>query len=312
MDISAAAPGVRLDATTDDASVRGDELPVGRRIWADTRSSAWFRLGLVGFASLVVLAFLYPWLSGVDPTSMHFRDKLLPPAFMDGGQWRYPLGTDQLGRDMLSRTLVGLQVSFLVGLGAVTLAFAVGSSVGLVAGFLGGRVDQLLMRLVDVQLSIPPIILAVTVLGVTRPTPTLIVAVLALASWPPYARLIRAVTLPERDREYVRAARVLGASDWRILALVIASAALPPVAFAAILDLARMMIFEAVLDFIGLGLQPPTPTLGVIIGDGRKYLINAWWVASLPGVFLMAMLLSINMMAVALERARNRVLGGLL
>ncbi|MFT4101795.1 MAG: ABC transporter permease [Burkholderiaceae bacterium] len=302
---SSAIPG-------DSASVESArELSIGRRIWLSTRRSPWFLVGSTVFALLLVFAFGYGWLTGADAREMHFKDKLLPPMFSDGGRSTYPLGTDQLGRDMLARSLVGLQISFLVGLAAVVLAFVFGSAVGLWSGFRGGKVDTVLMRIVDVQLSIPPIILAITILGVSRPTPWLVVVVLALAGWPAYARLTRAAALTEREQEYVRASRVLGASDLRILALMIAPMALPPLAFAAILDLARMMIFEATLDFLGLGLQPPTPTLGVIIADGRKYLINAWWVASLPGVFLMVMLLAVNMMGVALERARNRILGGL-
>lgn len=294
-----------------DAEAVVAEYSVRRRIWLATRGSLWFMFGAALFAALLLLAFLYPWLSGVDPLHMNFQDKLLPPAFVEGGRAQFLLGTDQLGRDMFSRSLVGLQISFLIGLAAVLLSFLLGSAVGLWAGFRGGRTDPLLMRLVDTQLSIPPIILAITILGLLRPSPALVVLVLALAGWPIYARVTRAAALAERNQGYVSAARVLGASDFRILLLMIAPAALPPLAFAAILDLARVMIFEATLDFLGLGLQPPTPTLGVIIADGRKYLINAWWVASLPGVFLMLILLAANMMGVALERARNKVLGGL-
>jgi peptide/nickel transport system permease protein len=294
-----------------DAEAVVAEFSVRRRIWLATRGSSWFIGGAALFAALLLLAFLYPWLSGADPLRMNFQEKLLPPAFVEGGRAHFLLGTDQLGRDMFSRSLIGLQISFLISLAAVALSFVIGSSVGLWAGFRGGRTDPLLMRLVDTQLSIPPIILAIAVLGLLRPSPALVVIVLALAGWPIYARVTRAAALAERGAGYVSAARVLGASDFRILLLMIAPAALPPLAFAAILDLARVMIFEATLDFLGLGLQPPTPTLGVIIADGRKYLINAWWVASLPGVFLMLILLAANMMGVALERARNKVLGGL-
>lgn len=300
-----------IDVNFPDALVADEkELSIARRIWLETRRSPWFTIGLGLFVVLVLSAFLYPLLSGADPLAMHFKEKLLPPVFA-GGSWAYPLGTDQLGRDMLSRSLVGLQISFLLALAAVMLTFAVGAAIGLYSGFRRGLTDQLLMRVVDVQLSIPPIILAITILGVTRPTPVLVVLVLALAGWPTYARVTRAAALGEQEREYVRAARVLGASDLRILCLLIAPVVLPPLAFAAVLDLARLMIFEATLDFLGLGLQPPTPTLGTIIADGRKYLMNAWWVASLPGVFLIVVLLAVNMMGVALERARNRVLGGL-
>lgn len=286
------------------------ELAMGKRIWLATRTSPWFIAGAVLFALLLIVAVGSVVLFGADPTAMNFTATFHPPAFGLGGDWDFPLGTDQLGRDMLSRSFVGLQISFMIGLAATALAFVIGSAVGLFAGFHGGKIDQILMRIVDIQLSIPPIILAITILGLVRATPGLVVAVLVLAGWPSYARLTRAGALAERDHEYVRAARVLGASDVRIILLLIAPVALPPLAFAAVFDLARMMIFECVLDFLGIGLQPPTPTLGVIIADGRKYLINAWWIAVLPGVFLMVLLLSLNMMGVALERTRNAVLEG--
>ncbi|MGY4309383.1 peptide/nickel transport system permease protein [Bradyrhizobium sp. USDA 4369] len=310
MTIVPSLPTPQASASSEVLPLLSRELSVGRQVWLITRKSYWFRIGLAIFVALLLFAAGYIVLFRVDPTAMHFPSKLLPPAFMDKGRLEFPLGTDQLGRDMLSRSLIGLQVSFGVGLAATLLAFCVGSAVGLYAGFRGGIVDQVLMRLVDVQLSIPPIILAITILGLTRPSIPLVVGVLALAGWPNYARLTRAGALGERDQEYVRAARVVGASDLRILLLMVAPMTLPPLAFAAILDLARMMIFEATLDFLGIGLQPPLPTLGVIIADGRKYLINAWWVAALPGLFLMILLLAVNMMGVGLERARNTVLGG--
>jgi peptide/nickel transport system permease protein len=166
------------------------------------------------------------------------------------------------------------------------------------------------MRVTDAQLSIPMIILAIAILGVSRPSAASIIIVLGLSGWPLYARVARSVTQSERGKEFIRAARVLGASDWRIILLLIAPNVLPPIAFVAVLDVARMMIFEAVLGFLGLGLQPPTPSFGTIIADGRKYLINAWWIATSPGAFLALALTSINLIGAALERARNRVYAG--
>jgi peptide/nickel transport system permease protein len=186
----------------------------------------------------------------------------------------------------------------------------VGAMVGLFAGYFGGRVDTVLMRLTDAQLSIPMIILAITILGVSRPTIPSIIMVLGLAGWPVYARVMRSTVMAERKKEYVRGAMVLGATDWRIMFTLILPLVLPPMAFVAVLDVARMMIFESVLGFLGLGVQPPTPTFGNIIADGRKYLMNAWWIATMPGVFLVLVLTSINLMGAALERARNAIYGG--
>lgn len=284
---------------------------VSTRIWSEAFSSIEFRIGLVIFTLLVAAAVLYPWLSGVDPTKMHIREKLTPPVFMgEGWSWEYLLGTDQLGRDMLSRTLVGLRYSLLIGISTTILMLAVGALIGLFSGYFGGKTDTVLMRLTDAQLSIPMIILAITILGVSRPTIPSIILVLGLAGWPVYARVMRSTVMSERKKEFVRGAMVLGATDWRIMFTLILPLVLPPVAFVAVLDIARMMIFESVLGFLGLGVQPPTPTFGNIIADGRKYLMNAWWIATMPGVFLVLTLTSINLMGAALERARNKIYGG--
>lgn len=158
--------------------------------------------------------------------------------------------------------------------------------------------------------SLPMIILAITILGVSRPNVLSIILVLGLSGWPLYARVARSAAVAEREKEYVRGLRVVGAGDWRILLLYAAPNILPPIAFVAVLDIARMMIFEAILGFLGLGIQPPTPSFGSIIADARKYLINAWWITTAPGVFLAVALTSINLMGASLEKARNAVYGG--
>jgi peptide/nickel transport system permease protein len=284
---------------------------VASRIWRLALSSVEFRIGLVIFVILVLAAILYPWLSGVDPTKMAIREKLMAPAFVgDKWSWSHPLGTDQLGRDMLARSLVGLRYSLLIGVTTTILMVLVGALIGLISGYYGKSIDTILMRLTDAQLSLPMIILAITILGVSRPTIPSIILVLGLAGWPVYARVMRSTIMAERKKEYVRGALVLGATDFRIMFLLLLPLVLPPLAFVAVLDVARMMIFESVLGFLGLGVQPPTPTFGNIIADGRKYLINAWWIASMPGLFLFLTLGSINLMGAALERARNTIYGG--
>lgn len=284
---------------------------VSSRIWRLAFASVEFRIGMVVFILLVLAAALYPEISGIDPTKLSVREKLIPPLFIgEGWTWKHPLGTDQLGRDMLSRSLVGLRYSLLIGVATTVLMLLVGAIVGLLSGYYGGRVDMVLMRLTDAQLAIPMIILAITILGVSRPTIPSIILVLGLAGWPVYARVMRSTVMSEAKKEYVRGAIVLGATDLRIMFLLILPLVLPPMAFVAVLDIARMMIFESVLGFIGLGVQPPTPTFGNIIADGRKYIMNAWWIATMPGAFLVVTLTSINLMGAALERARNKVYGG--
>lgn len=286
-------------------------LTIAQRVALGAWRSFEFRIGFFVFATMVLLAIFWPMISSIDPLKINIRAKLTPPIFFgDDWSWAHPMGTDQLGRDLLMRSLVGLRYSLLIGLTTVAVMLAVGALVGLVAGYRGGLTDTFLMRITDAQLSIPMIILAIAILGVARPTIPAIILVLGLSGWPVYARVMRSVVMAERKREFVRGATILGASDIRIMFLLLLPICLPPIAFVAVLDVARMMIFEAVLGFLGLGVQPPTPTFGNIIADGRKYLVNAWWIATVPGVFLFLTLISLNLMGAALERSRNRVHGG--
>lgn len=284
---------------------------IAQRIMLGAWHSTEFRIGLFIFLAMVLLAIFWPMLSHIDPTQINVKGKMTPPLFIgEKWTWAHPLGTDQLGRDMMIRSFVGLRYSLLIGLSTVVLMLAVGSLIGLWAGYRGGMTDTILMRITDAQLSIPMIILAIAILGVSRPTIPAIVLVLGLSGWPVYARVMRSVVMAERKREFVRGAVVLGASDLRIMFLLLLPLCLPPIAFVAVLDVARMMIFEAVLGFLGLGVQPPTPTFGNIIADGRKYLVNAWWIATVPGFFLFLTLISLNLMGAAFEKSRNRVYGG--
>jgi len=285
---------------------------VNRRILGAAWRMTSFKIGFFIFIALLLASAIYPELSSMSATKMIVKDKFLPPLFIgDNWSWGHPLGTDQLGRDMLLRCLIGLRYSLMIGVVTVVLIFIIGCGLGLFAGFKGKWWDTIIMRITDAQLSVPMIILAITILGVSRPTVPTIIIVLALSGWPLYARVARSAAVTERGLEYVRGLRVLGAGDWRILLLFAAPNILPPIAFVAVLDVARMMIFEAILGFLGLGVQPPTPSFGSIIADSRKYLINAWWIATSPGVFLAVALTSINLMGAALEKARNRIYGGL-
>lgn len=296
---------------TDANLLAGAMLTPTQRIWRHAWSTSAFKVGLSVFVLLMLAALVYPEVSPFEPTKMNIKARLSPPWFIGEWSWAHPLGTDQLGRDLLVRCLVGLRYSVLIGCATVLMMFIVGCGLGLISGFKGKLTDTIIMRITDAQLSIPMIILAIAILGVSRPTIPAIVLVLGLSGWPLYARVARSVTLSEKGREYIKGQRVLGASDWRIMLLFIAPAVLPPIAFVAVLDVARMMIFESILGFLGLGVQPPTPTFGNIIADGRKYLLNAWWIATMPGVFLLFTLTSLNLMGAAMESARNQVLKGI-
>lgn len=269
-----------------------------------------FQIGFAIFAVLALAALILPEVTSLSATTISVKERFLPPFFLEGGSLSHPAGTDQLGRDLLVRCLIGLRNGFGIALAGVILMFFLGNALGIVSGYWGGWVDTVLMRFTDAQLSVPLVILAITILGVSRPNFFTIVAVLVLAGWPTYARVARSVALAERQREYVRGAKILGASDLRIMLHMIAPNILPPIAFVAVLDIARMMIFEALFGFIGIGIQPPTPTFGNIIADGAKYIINSWWIPTVPGIFLVVALLGINMMGAALERARNSIFAG--
>ncbi len=270
-----------------------------------------FKIGLGVFTLLVGAAIIWPEISAFDPAKINVRARFLPPFFMEGGTWAHLAGTDQLGRDLFVRSLIGLRNGLAIAAAAVAIMFVVGCALGVISGYWGRWVDVILMRLTDAQLSIPVIVLAITILSVSRPNPFTVTAVLVLAGWPIYARVVRSIALAEREREYVRGAKILGASDLRIMFLMISPNILPPIAFVAVLDVARMMIFEALFGFLGIGIQPPTPTFGNIIADGYKYLVNSWWIPTMPGVFLIVTLVSINLMGASLERARNKMFKGI-
>lgn len=304
--------GVETSLTLGAAPVdTGSARSIGRRILGRAARATGFRIGLGLLGVLVLATLLYPELSGLDPGKMDVRARLLPPL-LAGPHWRWahPLGTDQIGRDMLVRCLIGLRYSVLIGVAATALTLVIGCALGMIAGYLGGRTDAVIMRVTDAQLSIPMIILAIAVLGVSRPTIPAIILVLGLSNWPVYARVTRSVAMAERGREYVRAAQVSGASHTRIVLTLLTPLLVPPILFTSVLDIARMMIFESTLGFLGLGVQPPTPTFGNIIADGRKYLLNAWWIATMPGVFLGLTLVGLNLIGAACERARDAIHGG--
>jgi len=278
-------------------------------------SIAWSRIelkiGLFIFITLVLLAVFLPMLSPFSATKISISERFMPPFFMEGGSVKHLLGTDQLGRDLLLRSLIGLRNALMIGVASVIGMFSLGSAIGLFTGYRGGFFDTVLMRITDAQMSIPVIILAITILGISRPTPLTIILVLILAGWPTYARVVRSITLSEEKKEYVRAAKIIGGSSLRIMLRHIAPNILPPVAFIAVLDVARMMIFEAIFGFMGIGIQPPTPTFGSILSDGTKYLINYWWITVMAGLLLFVALVSLNIIGAALERSRNQISEGI-
>ena len=246
---------------------------------------------LMGSAALAAPQ-IAPW----DPGRQMLTKRLRPPAWQARGLWEHPLGTDHLGRDILSRIVHGGRISLGVGLSAVTLSCLIGVSLGLLAGFYGGRADALIMRVVDVFLAIPYILLAMGVVFALGPSLVNVILVMAVTRWVQFARVVRADVLSIREREFVSGARARGNRSGRLLLRHVLPNALTPIIVVATLELAFMIIYESALSFLGLGVQPPTPTWGWMLADGRNYLATAWWLATLPGLAIMLSVLAVNLL----------------
>jgi peptide/nickel transport system permease protein len=235
---------------------------------------------------------LAPW----DPARQMLLKRLRPPMWQERGLREHPLGTDHLGRDILSRILYGGRISLGVGLTAVTLSALLGVTLGLLAGFFGGRADAFIMRVVDVFLAIPYILLAMGVVFALGPSLFNVILVMAVTRWVQFARIVRADVLSIRERDFVAGARARGNRPLRVLLHHVLPNALTPIIVVATLELAFMIIYESALSFLGLGVQPPTPTWGWMLADGRNYLATAWWLATFPGLAIMLTVLAVNLL----------------
>ncbi|HXH83666.1 MAG TPA: ABC transporter permease [Candidatus Tectomicrobia bacterium] len=273
------------------ASVLADAAPV---VEIDARAGAAARrtrrlvmagAGFVAFLALVALA--APWLAPHDPVRQSLRARLAPPTLEAADGKAHVLGTDHLGRDVLSRMIWGARVSLLVGFAAVVVGGVVGAGLGILAGYRRGAVDTVVMTLADAQLAFPFILLAIGIIAVLGPSfPTLIV-VIGLSGWVGYARVLRSQVLVVRSREFVDAIQALGGSVPRVVVRHILPNVLSSLVVIATLELARAIVLEATLSFLGLGIQPPTPSWGGMVQEGREYLDTAWWISTFPGLVLM-------------------------
>jgi peptide/nickel transport system permease protein len=237
---------------------------------------------------VVCAAVLAPVVSPYDPVKQSLRERLKAPTwFPEVGRQRHLLGTDQLGRDILSRVIYGSRVSLIVGFAAVMIGGGLGGFLGLLSGYAGGMVDEAIMLVVDGQLAFPFILLAIGIIAVLGPSFGNLIIIVGLSGWVTYARIVRAQVLTIKEREYVLAIRGLGGSTWRILANHIVPNTLAPFLVVATLELARTILLESTLSFLGLGIQPPTPSWGGMLSEGRSYLDSAWWISAFPGLVLM-------------------------
>ena len=251
----------------------------------------------------------------LDLTTLELSDARLPPAWMENGSARYLLGTDDQGRDILSALMYGARISLVVGVVSVLISVVVGALLSLIAGFKGGWIDAFLMRVCDVMLSFPAILIALLIAGVGRALfpdaneslafGVLIIAI-SLTGWVQYARTVRGSTMVERGKEYVQAARVTGVSNWRIMVKHVLPNVLGPVMVLATIQVATAIITEATLSFLGVGVPPTSPSLGTLIRVGNDYLFSGeWWITIFPGVMLVLIALSVNLLGDWLRDALN-------
>ncbi len=253
-------------------------------------------IGAVLLLAFVLLTAAAPLLPVPGPTQSNLRARLQPPTLSLAGTGAHPLGTDNIGRDMLSRILYGGQLTLAVGAAAVVLGGVVGVLLGILAGYRGGMWDRVLMRLVDIQLAFPLMLLALIIAAALGPSVRNLIIVLVLTSWTRYARIVRGQTLAVREREFVQSARAIAASPWRIMTRHILPNVMTPALVVATLELARVIILEAALSFLGLGVQPPWPSWGRMLAEGRTYMASAWWIAAFPGLAIMLTVLSVNLL----------------
>ncbi|MDR3400085.1 MAG: ABC transporter permease [Pandoraea sp.] len=274
-----------------EASVPVPDLRARRQFFRDAQ--LWVSLALA--IALVVVALAPQWFSPYDPNAISLSDILKPPS---SAHW---FGTDQLGRDLLSRVIWGSQISLYVAFCAVLLAGVFGSLFGIAAGYLGGWVDAVAMRLADIQLALPAVILALVLVGAIGFSVFNLVIVLSLANWARFARVTRSEALSLRSRDFVLLAKLAGASRIRVIFAHIVPNVVNTFIVLATLDIGTIIILEATLSFLGLGVQPPTPSWGAMIADGRGYLETAWWICGIPGMVLMVAVLLANQLGDALR-----------
>ena len=287
-------------------------------VWHSFRSSPM----AVGAAVVALLCIFMAVFAGIiaphnpfNLATLELNDSLLPPAWMDGGRLKYPLGTDEQGREVLSALMYGARISLLIGGASVVASLLIGVSLGLLAGYAGGRIDAFIMRVCDVMLSFPSILIALLIAGVGRALFSqahdslafgVLILAIALPGWVQYARTVRGSTMVERNKEYVQAARVVGVSPFRIMRRHVLPNVLGPVLVLATIHVATAIQTEATLSFLGVGVSPTSPSLGTFINEGNKQLFSgAWWLVIFPGSMLLLIALSINLFGDWLRDALN-------
>jgi ABC-type dipeptide/oligopeptide/nickel transport system permease subunit len=263
-----------------------------------------FAVGAAGVVlAFVLIALFAPWLAPHDPYDTDLLRRLQPPAWMEGGEWSYVLGCDALGRDLLSRIIFGSRVSIFIGASVIVFASGVGIVAGLLSGYLRGWVDAVISRLVDILLAFPYLLFAIGLMAMMGPGLLNIFLALAFKEWVIPCRLVRGETLALREVEYVEAARAVGAPSWYIMGREILPNILSPVIVVSTIRMAHVIILEASLSFLGIGVQPPTASWGSLVADGRSFIVDAWWISTFSGLAILVLVLAINVASQGLRDA---------
>lgn len=263
--------------------------------WRQVKRYPLFSLGILVFV-LVIPAIFAPWVAPHDPFLGTLSNRLTPPIWQDGGTMEHILGTDKLGRDILSRIIYGARVSLMVSLIAIFVGGIIGTVLGLISGYFGGKTDAVIMRLVDISLSIPTILLALVLVAAVGPSFGTVVTVLIVLLWARYARLTRGETLAIKERDFIARARVAGASHTRIMFKYIFPNVVNSLVVLATLQVGYVILLESTLSFLGAGLPRAEPAWGVMVADGRELIVTAWWVSMFPGLAIMLTVLSLNLL----------------
>lgn len=260
-------------------------------------------VGLTVFLLLVLIAIASPWISPHDPAHQYRDAMLLPPAWIDGGRLEFLFGTDPLGRDMLSRMMHGARYSLLIGLVVVSIALVTGILVGLIAGYYGGWLDMVIMRIMDIILAFPSLLLALVLVAILGPGLFNAMLAIAVVLQPHFARLTRGAVIAEKNREYVASATLAGARPLRLMFVTILPNCLAPLIVQATLSFSHAILDAAALGFLGMGAQPPTPEWGTMLAEAREFILSAWWVVTMPGIAILITVLAINLVGDGLRDA---------
>lgn len=265
------------------------------RFWRRVRRHKGLLIGSAIFAAIVLIALLAPLIAPHDPYAQDLNNRLVPPVWYERGSWLHPLGTDNLGRDYLSRVLYGAQISLLIGLAVMVISGTIGTALGLAAGYFGGRVDMAVTFIITARLALPVVLVALAVVAMVGGTLTIVIAVLGLLKWDRFAVVMRSATQQVRSLDFVDAARAGGSSQIRIILREVLPNVMPHLIVVGTVEAASAILLEAALSFLGLGVQPPLPSWGLMISEAKNFMFFSFWLIAIPGVALALLVLAINM-----------------